>query len=157
MLSYYRGWWKTSFFSARIPKHSRYCFISKQSNCCFSQMRITWFRNIQHLLFLPGLQSAGVAPSQGPPLGGTGQIPCKSPDSLAGWMSGGKPHLVASLGRKNRVSRSARESCCQVGCYGAVGLGPLSCGAVEEHLEALSFSAWFLGWARYLPASEATW
>lgn len=37
-----------------------------------------------------------------------------------------------------------------------MGLGPLGYGAAEEHLAALSFSAWFLEWAWYLPASEAT-
>lgn len=37
-----------------------------------------------------------------------------------------------------------------------MGLGPLGYGAAEEHLAALSFSAWCLEWAQYLPSSEAT-
>lgn len=69
-------------------------------------------------------------------------------------MSGGKPHILSCLGRENPVFRSAWLSSCQVGCLGAVGLRPLT---TEEHLAALSFSAWFVGWAQYLPASEDTW
>ena len=156
MLSYYREWWKTSFTSARISRQSRYCFISKQSNRCFLHNGVTWFSSIQCLLFLPRFQSAGVAPSQDLPLGWSRQTPSRSPDSQAGWMSGGKFLLLPYPGRNNAMFRSVKKSWCQVGCSGAVGLGPLSYGTAEEHLAALSFWDWCLGWAQYLPASEAT-
>lgn len=103
MLSFHREWWETSFSFARIFKRLRYCLISKQSNCSFSEKGITQFRNIQHLLFLPGFQSVGVAPSQSLPLGGTRKFPVKAQTArLAEWEVGNPTFFLLWTG-KTRV------------------------------------------------------
>lgn len=72
-------------------------------------------------------------------------------------MSGGKPHLPPLSGHGSPCVLEYLGVLMLGGPLWGLALEPLCCGTAEEHLEALRFSAWFLGWAWYLPASEATW